>query len=192
MRLSADDVFDIDVPPHLRGYELEDGRLVEVTLVTFTHGVVAAAIAFRIEKHLVEHGVRGWVSVEAGYVLRLPRDPERLRGPDISFVSEANLRAHGGAPRRGWLRLVPELVVEVDSPGREPRIERERIRNYLDVGVRLLWVVHTASRTATVYRPDAPALELRAGDTLDGGDVLPGLSVPLAELFSRIPPEAGD
>jgi Uma2 family endonuclease len=192
MRLSADDVFDIDVPPHLRGYELENGRLVEVTLVTFTHGVVAAELSARIREHLLEHEVRGWVSVEAGYVLRLPRDPERLRGPDVSFVSEANLRAHGGAPRRGWLRLVPELVVEVDSPGREPRIERERIRNYLDVGVRLLWIVHTASRTATVYRPDAPALELRAGDALDGGDVLPGLSVPLAELFSRIPPEAGD
>ncbi len=125
-------------------------------------------------------------------MLRLPRDPERLRGPDISFVSEANLRAHGGAPRRGWLRLVPELVVEVDSPGREPRIERERIRNYLDAGVRLLWVVHTDSRSATVYRPEGPPHELRAGDTLEGGDVLPGLSVPLAEVFARIPPESSD
>ena len=114
MRLSAEDVFDIDVPRHLRGYELENGRLVEVTLVTFTHGVVAATIAARIEQHVIAHGVRGWVSVEAGYVLRLPRDPERLRGPDISFVTESNLRAHGGAPRRGWLRLMPELVVEVD------------------------------------------------------------------------------
>ena len=190
MRLSADDLLDIDVPPHLRGYELENGRLIEMTLVTFTHGVVAAELAARIRDHIREHDVSGWVSLEAGYVLRLSHDPERVRGPDISFVSEANLRAHGGAPRRGWLRLVPELVVEVDSPGRRPRVERERIRNYIDVGVRLLWVVHTASRTATVYRPGAAPIELGAGDALEGGDVLPGLSVPLDDVFARIPPES--
>lgn len=192
MRLSADDVFDIDVPPHLRGNELEDGRLVAVTLVKFTHGVVAAELAARIREHLLAHDVSGWVSLEAGYVLRLPRDPERLRGPDVSFVTEPNLRAHGGAPRRGWLRLVPELVVEVDSPGRGPRIERERIRNYLDAGVRLLWVVHTASRTATVYRPGGAPLELGPGDALEGGDVLPGLSLPLDDVFACIPPESSD
>jgi Uma2 family endonuclease len=189
MRVSADDLLDIPVPPHLRGFELVDGELVGVTPVSFAHACVAAEIARRLGNHTADHRIRGHVCVEGGFVLRLPRDPERLRGPDVSWVSEGNLRKHGGAPARGFPRLVPDLVVEVDSPGRQPRIEQERIRNYLEAGVRLLWVVHTVTRSATVYWPDRASRELRASDVLDGEDVLPGLRLGLEELFEHIPEE---
>lgn len=183
MRLTADDVLDIPVPPHLRGYELVDGELVEVTLVSFMHGCIAAELAIRIGTHVRAQGVDGQVCVEGGYVLRLPQDPERLRGPDVSYVSGANLRASGGAPAHGFARFVPDLVVEVDSPGRHPRVERERIRNYIDAGVRLIWVVHTPRRAATVYHPDGSAHVLRESDAFDGEDVLPGFRLPLREVF---------
>ena len=187
MRLSADDLLRTPVPPHLRGYELVDGELVEVTPVSFAHGCIAAELAFRLSAHVREQGLDGHVCIEGGYVLHLPQDAERLRGPDVSYVSGASLRQSGGAPAHGFARFVPDLVIEVDSPGRRPRVEQERIQNYIDAGVRLLWVVHTETRSATAYRPDGSARVLRAREALDGEDVLPGLRLPLSDVFARIP-----
>ena len=183
MRLSADDVLGIEVPAHLRGYELVDGALVAVSLTSALHGRVLVRISRFLDDWVESNRVPGRVYADVGYVLGLKRDPERLRGPDASFVSDANLRRHGGEPERGWFRLAPDLAVEIDSPDRRPRVERQRIRDYLDAGVRLLWVIHAATGSATVHRPGAPPRFLRPDDSLSGAEVLPGLLIPLAALF---------
>jgi Uma2 family endonuclease len=183
MRLTADDLLDMDVPEHLRGYELVDGELVEVSLPSPPHGRLAARLAHLLLDHVEAHGVRGDVYGEAGYVLGLRHDPERLRGPDVSYVSEATLHAHGGEPARGWFRLAADLMVEIDSPGRKPAVERQRIRDYLEAGVRLIWVIHTNTRSVTVYHGDGSVQRLGTGDTVVGDPVLPGLRLPLIRLF---------
>lgn len=183
MRLSADDVLAIEVPPHLRGYELVDGALVPVSLTSPLHGRVLVRITRFLDGWVESNHVPGRVYADVGYVLGLARDPERLRGPDASFVSGSSLRRQGGEPARGWFRLAPDLAVEIDSPDRRPRVERQRIRDYLDAGVRLLWVIHAATGCATVHRPDAPPRFLRPDDALSGEEVLPGLRVPLRDLF---------
>jgi Uma2 family endonuclease len=183
MRLTADDVLDIAVPDHLRGYELVDGELVEVSLVSPPHGRIAMKVAQHLLNYIDEHAIAGEVYGDAGYVLPLRRDPERLRGPDVSYVSHETMQARGGEPKRGWFRLVPDLVVEVDSPNREPAIERQRINDYLDAGVRLLWIVHTEARSATMIYADGSARLLRNSDSLEGEPVLPGMRLPLARLF---------
>jgi Uma2 family endonuclease len=185
MRLSADDVLGIEVPAHLRGYELVDGALVAVSLTSALHGRVLVRISRFLDGWVESNRVPGRVYADVGYVLGLERDPERLRGPDVSFVSDANLRRHGGEPDRGWFRLAPDLAVEIDSPGREPKIERLRIRDYMEAGVRLLWVLHAATGSATVHRPDAPPRFLRPDDALSGEEVLPGLRVPLRDVFGE-------
>ena len=183
MRLTADDVLDVPVPDHLRGYELVDGELVEVSLVSPPHGRIAARVAHYLLAFVEERGLASNVYVEAGCVLGLRRDPERLRGPDVSYVSEATLQARGGEPKKGWFRLAPDLVVEVDSPGRRPAVEQARIQDYLEAGVRLLWVIHTEEASATVYQPDGSARLLRRTDSLEGEPVLPDFRLPLARLF---------
>jgi Uma2 family endonuclease len=55
---------------------------------------------------------------------------------------------------------------------------------YLQAGVRLVWLVDPASRTVSVFRPDAAPRTLGEGDILDGGDILPGFSLPVAEIFA--------
>jgi Uma2 family endonuclease len=54
----------------------------------------------------------------------------------------------------------------------------------LEAGVQLVWLVNPAARVVTVFRPDGPLQSLGQGDTLDGGDLLPGLTNPLAEIFT--------
>ena len=51
------------------------------------------------------------------------------------------------------------------------------------LGDNVVWVVEPALRKVFVYRPDAPREELSGDETLTGGEVLPGLEIPLAEVF---------
>jgi Uma2 family endonuclease len=183
MQLSADQVSTIPVPPHLRGYELENGELVAVSLPAPLHGRLVAEVLFRIKLHLRDNPGLGRAYGEVGYVLGLANDPERLRGPDVSFVSQQRIRSAGGEPEHGWFRLVPDLVVEIDSPGRRPPIEQRRIQDYMEAGVGLIWVIHAATRSATVYRADGGVRRVVEDGVLDGGDALPGLRVSLASLF---------
>jgi Uma2 family endonuclease len=59
-----------------------------------------------------------------------------------------------------------------------------KIAMYLDAGVQLVWLIDPAFQTVTVFRPDATPAKLTVGDTLDGGDVLPDFTVPVAEIFA--------
>ena len=103
--------------------------------------------------------VPGWVFIRGD---RLPLEPDDLHGP---------------------FRGSPDLVVEVLSPGDRPGRVAGRIVFYLVSGVRLVWLLDPKRRTVTVFAPGAEDIELRADDELDGGDVLPGLRVPVASLF---------
>ena len=118
---------------------------------------------------------------DVGFVLGLSNDPERVRAPDVAFVTTARL-PEGRLPR-GFFRGAPNLAVEVLSPSDDPVDVQQKVRDYLDAGARLVWVLAPEARTATVYRADGSARLLREHDHLDGEDVLPGLLIPLAELF---------
>ena len=79
--------------------------------------------------------------------------------------------------------LAPDLAVEVLSPSDRMADAMSKITMYLQAGVRLVWLVDPASLTVTVFRQDAAPKSFGAGESLDGGDVLPGFSVPVAEIF---------
>lgn len=180
---SADDVLHLPIPPGLSGYELVDGQLEEVMPAGLNHGRIAIQLGTRLDAHVKKQRIAGRVYVEAGFVLGLRRDPQRLRGPDISFVSQAKLDQAGGEPK-GFFHGVPDLAVEIESAER-PKAMQQRIQDYLDAGTPLLWVVHSETNAATVYHPDGSARLLRETDSLDGEGVLPGLTIPLRELFDE-------
>ena len=60
----------------------------------------------------------------------------------------------------------------------------EKVRIYLAAGVRLVWIVDPVAEVVTVYEPDGAARLLRPGEALDGGEVLPGFSLALDDLFA--------
>ena len=60
-----------------------------------------------------------------------------------------------------------------------------KVAMYLEAGVRLVWLVDPDGMTITVFRPDRAPNTLGEGDTLDGGDVIPGFSVEGAEIFAE-------
>ena len=104
-----------------------------------------------------------------------------LRKPDVSFVRLGRLE--GEEIPSGWLAIPPDLAVEVLSPGDVADDMDQKVQEYLKAGVRLVWEVHPTSKTVIVHRAGGTIAALNETDSLDGEDVIPGFSIPLASIF---------
>lgn len=160
-------------------YELVEGRVIRMPPPGTRHGVLSMRLGSALCQYVDERGL-GAVSSESGYKLR--RDPDTVRGPDVSFI-RADRISKNGIPAGYW-QGPPDLVVEVLSPDDRPKHVAAKIEEYLRVGVRLVWVVDPDDRTVTVHRPHAPAVTLTVDDDLSGGDVVEGFTFPLSRLFA--------
>lgn len=125
---------------------------------------------------------RGEVLVgEAG--VRLRRDPDTTVGVDVAYISAATAR---DTPEDAALvEGAPVLVVEILSPSDKQEDILDKVRDYLDCGVKLIWVVEPVFRTVTVYRPDAAPVLFNADQDLSGEPHLPGFCVRVADVFSH-------
>ena len=178
-RLTAQDLWRLGEGDVRR--ELVDGEVVEMTPVGGVHGQVTLRIARKLAEYVETHGGGEVVVGDVGFVLHLPDDPERVRAPDVAFV--ATERLPDGRVPQGFLAGAPDLAVEVLSPTDNPVDVQRKVRDYLEGGAGLVWVVAPAARSATAYRPDGSARFLREHEALDGADVLPGLTIRLSDLF---------
>ena len=165
-----------------RLYELVDGTLVEKPM-GLSESMLAGHILRKIGNFAEEHDL-GIPAGEAGTV-RLLKGLVRI--PDVAFFGWDKLPGRV-LPSRAIPDLAPDLAIEVLSKGNTPAEMERKLREYFLAGVRLVWLIDPRQRQATVYTgPDAPAATLDAEQALDGGDVLPGFRLPLAELFARLP-----
>lgn len=161
--------------------ELVNGEVVEMPPTGGIHGKVVTRLARRLDEAAAARGTGEVITGDVGFVLHLPYDPERVRGPDLAFISTARL-PDGRLPQ-GFVAGAPDLVVEVLSPSDNPADLQQRVRDWLEGGARLVWLIAPEAKTATVYRPDGSARLLRESEALDGEDVLPGLTIPLADVL---------
>ena len=161
-------------------YELVAGRLRKMTPAGSIHGVVGMRLAVAISVHVDQHQLGVVFAADTGF--KLASSPDTVRAPDVSFVSRGRIPT-GGIPKAYWPGA-PDLAVEVLSPTDVRSEIDERIDEYLRSGVRLVWFVNPFERRVTVHRPGKRPLVLEEHDSVDGGDVLPGFSYPLARLFA--------
>ena len=167
-----------------RLYELVDSILVEKTggyEESFIAGEILALL-----KYFVRRRKLGLVAGEGG-MLKL--DIDLVRIPDVSFVSWDRVPGRK-FPDEQVPPLIPDLAVEVISPSNTPKEMDEKLREYFEKGVRLVWLVRPKSRVVDVYTPPDRFTRLTASAHLDGGDVLPGFSVQVGKLFQK--PKAPD
>jgi len=160
-------------------YELVKGELVEMVPPGALHGKIAYRIA-RLLGNFAEAEQRGEIYVESGY--QLFHDPDVVRAPDVSFVSRERIPPQGEP--EGFWELAPDLAVEIVSPHDRAVDIEAKITDYLTAGTRLVWVIYPRTQTIFTYRLDGTVHRLTAADTLDGGDVLPGFSCPVADIFA--------
>lgn len=110
-RLTAEDLWRLGSGDLRR--ELVNGQIVEMPLNNALHGNLAIRIGRRLDEYVERHS-RGKVLLEVGFVLHLPYDPERVRGPDIAFISTQRLPG-GGLPEK-FIQGAPDVALEILSP----------------------------------------------------------------------------
>lgn len=159
-------------------YELDDGELVDTTM-GLTSGETASEVNARLWFHVREHKLGRVLDSSIGYQLFPRTRPNRIPRPDISFLSNDRLRR---AEREGWVRIAPDLAVEVVSEHDNARYLQRKVTEYLEAGVRMVWVVYPDTRQVLVHMAGS-VRPLGEDDILDGGDVVPGFAVRVGDLI---------
>ena len=119
-------------------------------------------------------------SGEAGFLLR--RTPDTISaGVDVALISPEQARDN---PADTTLAVgAPLVIAEVVSPSDSIEDIAERVEEYLDCGVPLVWVLNPYNKTLVIHRPGDDALALDVRDTITGDPELPGFSAPVADFF---------
>ena len=115
-----------------------------------------------------------------------PHAPGLVRKPDVSFIKRGRLP--GDIAPDGWVKIRPDLAVEVISPGDSVEELEEKLDDYRKAGIPLVWVIYPKARKAKILRLGAPPDELSEDDELSGEDVIPGFRCPLREILPRRQP----
>jgi Uma2 family endonuclease len=159
-----------------RPCELVDGTLVEKP-TGYDESRLAAELITTLVVFLRQHDL-GTVAGPDG-MMRLLTGLVRI--PDVSFVRWEHLpEKYGAIPP-----LAPDLAIEVLSESNTPKEMERKLHEYFDAGTQLVWYFDHRKRTVKVYTATEQFTVLDESQTLDGGDVLPGLVIPLRELFER-------
>jgi Uma2 family endonuclease len=165
-------------------YELVDGVLVE-KVMGFTEG----ALAFRLGALMAPFVDGHDLGILAGSdtTMRLMKGLVRL--PDLSYVSWKRLGKRE-YPSEPIPDLAPELAIEVLSIGNTPKEMERKLREYFLAGVILVWFINSDTRTVEVFTAPDQSRLLDEGQILDGGEVLPGLALPVKDIFLYVPRES--
>jgi Uma2 family endonuclease len=190
-----------NVPAHRVRLHPPPGTATEEDLIRNNESLFRTAICELVDGTLVEKPV-GWEESEnAGLIIQTllnfvrPRKlgrilvpdgmlrlaPGLLRAPDVSFIARGRLRRRRGGER--YPSIGPDLAVEVVSKSNTKAEIARKMREYFAAGTRLAWVVDPKTETVRVHRTPRDFVVLKAGDVLDGGDVIPGLRILVKDLF---------
>ncbi len=156
--------------------ELVDGVLVEKPM-GFEESRLASELIITIGVFLRQYKL-GTVAGEAG-MMRLA--PGLVRIPDVSFVRWEHLPEKA----RPIPLMAPDLAIEVLSESNTRAEMQRKLEEYFAAGTQLVWYFDPKARTVTVYTAPDQFVVLDESGALDGGEVLPGLMIPLRELFEQ-------
>jgi Uma2 family endonuclease len=177
---TADQFFEIAQHPDnlSRRLELEDGAIIEMTSSTRLNAVTASRIAHFLNAFVIPRDLGYMTGADGGYKL----GAMRARQPDAAFISKTRADGLQGIA----FAVGPDLAVEVVS---EDEDVFRKAREYFQAGTRIVWAVYAQDRIVYVMTPDADgrivSTPFDIDSTIDGGDVLPGFSLLVRDLFAE-------
>lgn len=160
--------------------ELYDGVLRETERMGGRRGEIEMEIGAPLHAHVRANRLGRVYPSDTHFILF--RNPDTVVMPDVAFVREDRLAPADA--RDGYAPYAPDLAVEVVSPSNRMVEILEKIALYGRAGVPLVWLVEPWTQRVTVYALGRERRILRAGDTLDGGDVVSGFRLPVADVFA--------
>lgn len=157
--------------------EIVDGELKIMTPAGLEQEDVGAILVAHLVNYVIPRKLGRIYMSQAGF--RMPNGD--LRAPDVSFVRTEKLP--GGRSPKKFGHFPPDLAVEILAEDETPDDYAEKVREYLDWGVTLVWVIDPNTRTVWVHRKGRHPTQLSEDDELDGEDVIPGFRMPVKTLF---------
>lgn len=154
--------------------ELINGEIAE-KMPTQLHALLASLFNTLLGIYVRNNPI-GWVFSEVR--VKLPNDKLNDRIPDIAYVLKEGRVFDPNAP----LSYMPDLVVEIQSPDQSDKFMLDKANYYLANGTRMVWLVYPQKRLIEVLTATDRRL-LTEADTLEGGELLPGFSVSVKEIF---------
>jgi Uma2 family endonuclease len=151
------------------------GEMLEKTVSNSRASVIGLWLGALIAFFVYQRDLGYVTGADGGYIV----SGERYI-PDGAFLSKARCPVF---PSVAYIEMAPDLALEVLSPGNTDEELRVKLVNYLAAGT-IVWVVDPGKRVE-VHRPGLPVQVLRAADTLDGGDLLPGFKLSVKDILSK-------
>lgn len=162
-------------------YDLVKGELFKMSPVGGEHGVRIGRLTGALSHYVDVNDLGEVFGAETGF--KLFRNPDTVRAPDIAFVSKERI-PEGEFSEKFW-EIAPDLAVEIVSPSETYDEVSEKIDDYLDAGVKAVWIVRSKKKTISIHRTGQPVKVLTVNDLLDGEDIVPGFKYSIAKLFAR-------
>ena len=176
--LTVEEYAALEEPAGVR-YELSDGELIVTPSASLFHNGILSQLNALLAAFVKSQKLGG---VTSGTDMMLARDT--VRRPDVAFISAERLR--GINQHEVPVPLSPDLVVEIVSESDRADDMILKVRQYLAAGTRAVWLIYPSARLAYRYVPGKLEPEVRsadAGHSFDDPELLPGFSLPLAEIL---------
>lgn len=173
-------VIDPEMVP--RGYELIDGTLVEKPKMGFESGFTATRLIRLLGNFLDDKPLGVLASSDATFAC-VPERPSQVRKPDVAVIL---CNPETFVPPRSNFTKAPELLVEVVSPTDTVYKLDQKIKEFMSAGTKLAWIVNPESRSVLIRRADGTTTEIVEPGELSGENILPGFTLPLSKLFTRV------
>ena len=160
-------------------YELVRGELRKMVPPGAYHGKSATRVGRSLADHVDENDLGEVYIAEVGFLIG--SNPDHVRAPDVAFVRQEREDEVGEI--HGYFPGAPDLVIEVISPNDRYTEVDEKVHDWLGAGARMVIVINPRRREVRLHTLLADAMVLVPGDTLDGGDVIPGWTIPISAIF---------
>lgn len=160
--------------------ELVQGEFIPMSPAGFVHGEIAGNVFGILWSFVRKNRLGVLYAAETGFILQ--QNPDTVRAPDVAFVTHE--RAAQQKRKTGYFQGAPDLAVEVISPSEILDDVENKLIDYLEAGTKVVWLVYPRTQTITIYRSLTDVRILTINDDLDCSDLLPGFSVPVAEIFA--------
>jgi Uma2 family endonuclease len=177
---TAEEFFEIAALPENedKRLELDDGVIIDMGSSSRINTVTGMRIVHFLNAHVIPNQLGYITGPDGGYKLA----SGRARRPDVGFIS----KSHGVQLKGVEFNLAPDLAVEIVSPDEDVF---KKAREYLSSGTRMVWAVYAEERIVYVMTLNEKgailSLPFTENDVLDGGDVLPGFTLAVREIFPK-------
>lgn len=159
--------------------ELIKGELKQLFYSGILHGRISINISTSLGQHIKKNHLGTVCATGTGF--QITSNPDTVRAPDTAFIRKERVQSVGDIA--GYFPGAPDLAVEVVSPSDVYTQVEEKVMDWLEAGCKMVIVVNPSKRVVTVFRSQTNIVALTDNETLQTGDVVPGWSIAVKDIF---------